>query len=217
MGGTSQQQQTPSKWIQSLWSSLFRQHQPAETTTTPRPLECDANDPLPLVVEEITPQWLSHIFNTQIDDIQIHETLHGSGTKVLLSITLSHPSHPNLPTRLCVKGGFNPQLLELLPSLFAVYRLEAQFYRHIAPKIPGLRLIPSYWEGVDHPSGKGQGIVILKDVKAAGYQFGDPLKTWDVERVRAALAQLARLHAATWGAKQADLPWVPRDFGMRDV
>lgn len=182
----------------------------------PRPLESSASNPLPLAVEDVTPAWLSRVLGVKVETLKLQDVIHGSGSKVLVEVT--YAKSKNLPpTRLCVKGGFNPKLLEMLPTLFAVYRLEAQFYHHIAPQIPGLRIIPSYWCGVDHPSGKGQGIVVLKDVKAEGYVFGDPLHTWSVNRVRAALSQLAKLHASTWGAKQADFPWVPREFGMRDV
>lgn len=221
-------------WVRSFLETVFGAvgQQDLDIATT----HLESTDPLPLAVDEITPAWLSKVLRTQVDSLKVQDVLHGSGSKVLIEVsycsstsssssssppTSLAPStrtlrrHP--PTRLCIKGGFNPDLLALLPTLFAVYRLEAQFYHHIAPQIPGLRLIPSYWCGVDHPSGKGQGLVILQDVRAAGYTFGSPLETWPVDRVRGALVQLARLHAATWGAKQADFPWVPRAFGMRDV
>lgn len=199
-----------SRWFANVWAPLFR-----KPSIAPRHLEC--GEPLPLVVEEIVPAWLSRVLDVKVEKLKLQEVIHGSGSKVLVEVTYATSTGSHPPTRLCIKGGFNPQLLEMLPALFAVYRLEAEFYNHIAPRIPGLRLIPSYWCGVDRPSGKGQGIVILRDVRAAGYTFGDPLETWPVDRVRAALSQLARLHAATWGAKQAEFPWVPRHFGMRDV
>lgn len=199
-----------SQWLESIWEAVFYRN-PSKT----RPLEC--TEPLPLAIEDITPAWLSRLLDVKVETLKLRDVIHGSGSKVLVEVAYARSSKNAPPTRLCIKGGFNPQLLEMLPALFAVYRLEAQFYHHIRPQIPGLRLIPSYWCGVDHPRGNGQGIVVLQDVKAAGYAFGDPLQTWPVERVRAALAQLAKLHAATWGAKQADFPWVPRAFGMRDV
>ncbi|KAK2601165.1 hypothetical protein N8I77_010635 [Diaporthe amygdali] len=188
-------------------------------TTKRRSLECD--EPLPTLAEEITPGWLSKVLGVRIDGLKIHEIIHGSGTNVLIEVAYSknHASSKKLPpTRLCVKGGFNPQLLEMLPSLFAVYRLEAQFYHHIAPLVSGLRLIPTHWCGTDPPTrARGQGIVVMEDAKAAGYTFGDPLHTWPVSRVRAGLVQLAKLHARTWGARERDFPGVPREFGLRDV
>lgn len=198
-------------WLEKLWTTVSR-----KTAIPPRSLESSASDPLPIVIEGINPAWLSKILEVKVETLRVEEVIHGSASKVRIEVNYTK-SRRLPPTRLCVKGGFNPQLLEMLPMLFGVYRLEAQFYHHIAPQITGLYLLPSYWCGVDHPSGKGQGIVVLKDVKAEGYTFGDPLQTWPVERVRAALSQLATLHASTWGAKQADLPWVPREFGMRDV
>lgn len=199
-----------SRWLENIWETVFHQN-----SSRTRSLEC--TEPLPLAVEDITPAWLSKTLGVTVETLKLQDVIHGSGSKVLVEVTYARSSKNFPPARLCIKGGFNPQLLEMLPTLFAVYRLEAQFYHHIAPQIPGLRLIPCYWCGIDHPSGKGQGIVVLQDVKAAGYVFGDPLQTWSVARVRAALSQLAKLHAGTWGAKQADFPWVPRAFGMRDV
>lgn len=199
------------RWIADVWAALFR-----ESVNRPGPLECDYQ--LPLVVEDITREWLSRALNVKVESLELQEVIHGSGSKVLVEVTYTKSSKHGLPTRLCIKGGFNPQILELLPTLFAVYRLEANFYHHIAPQISALRLIPSFWCGVDRPSAKGQGIVVLQDVKAAGWTFGDPRQTWPVARVRAALSQLARLHAATWGARQADLlPWVPRASALRAV
>lgn len=177
----------------------------------------ESTDPLPLVIKDITPAWLSKVLKTKVRSVDFQPAIHGTGSKILIEVAYATPATNHPPTHLCIKGGFNLKLLEMLPELFSVYRLEAQFYHHISPYIPELRLVPSYWCGVDHPSGKGQGIVILQDIKAAGYTFGDPLQTWPPQRVRAALSQLARLHAATWGARQADFPWVPREFGMRDV
>lgn len=183
----------------------------------PKRQSLESADALPVAVDDITPGWLSKILGVRINDLKIHEIIHGSGTNVLVDVTYSKSSRRTPPTRLCVKGGFNPQLLEVLPSLFAVYRLEAQFYHHIAPLIPGLRLVPTHWCGTDPPHARGQGIVVMSDVKAAGYTFGDPLRAWPVPRVQAGLVQLAKLHARTWGAREADFPGVPRDFGMRDV
>ncbi|KAG8166415.1 hypothetical protein KVR01_002104 [Diaporthe batatas] len=186
----------------------------------PQRQSLESAEALPLTVDDITPRWLSGILGFKVNDLKIHEIIHGAGTIILVEVAYSEnqgSSKELPPTRLCVKGGFNPQLLEVLPSLFAVYRLEAQFYHHIAPLIPGLRLIPAHWCGTDPPDARGQGLVVMSDIKAAGYAFGDPLRTWPVARVKAGLVQLAKLHARTWGAREAEFPGVPRDFGMRDV
>lgn len=200
-----------SGWVESVWAALFPQKQ----AIAHRPLESD--DPLPLVIEDITPAWLSKVLNVTVEALQVQEVIHGSGSKVLIEVTYapssSSPSGerrpPLPPTHLCIKGGFNPELLAALPDLFAVYRLEAEFYHRLAPRIPQLRLLPSYWCGVDRRGdghqgqgqGQGQGLVILADAgpRGLGYTFGDPRRAWPVARVRDGLAQLACLHAATWG------------------
>ncbi|RKL52131.1 hypothetical protein BFJ70_g844 [Fusarium oxysporum] len=35
-------------------------------------------------------------------------------------------------SNVCVKGGFNPDNRESLPFLYAIYRLEAEFYYYLA-------------------------------------------------------------------------------------
>lgn len=63
----------------------------------------------------------------------------------------------------------------------------------------------------------GQGIVVLDDLKAKGFRFGNPLEAWPVERVRAGVAELATLHAKTWGAKPEDFPWLKEGLSLREV
>ncbi|KAF6515959.1 hypothetical protein HZS61_004700 [Fusarium oxysporum f. sp. conglutinans] len=38
-------------------------------------------------------------------------------------------------SNVCVKGGFNPDNRESLPFLYAIYRLEAEFYYYLAPRL----------------------------------------------------------------------------------
>ncbi|KAK2667156.1 CHK kinase-like [Fusarium oxysporum f. sp. vasinfectum] len=162
-----------------------------------------SDDPLPLTVNEISPDWFSKILGKKVEQVTIVDSLHGTASKILVLLSYENPADE--PTTLCVKGGFNPAILALHPSLFHVYWLEAVFYHHLGP-IVNLRLPPSHYCGTHAES--GQGIVVLSDLKADGYTF--------VSRVRGGVEQLAILHAKTWGHKAEDFQ-LSAAFSLRDV
>lgn len=171
-----------------------------------------SSDPLPLTVEELTAPWFTKILGKPVKDAAVVETIHGTASKILIKLTFEDST--NAPIRVCVKGGFNPALLTSLPFMFAVYRLEAEFYYHLAPKIK-IPLPPTIYAGTDTIN--GQGIVVLGDLKAQGYTFGNPLEPWPVDRVKASVEQLAALHAGTWGKKAEDIPWASETVSLRDA
>ncbi|KAM5353972.1 hypothetical protein ACJ41O_000622 [Fusarium nematophilum] len=162
-----------------------------------------SRDPLPLTVEELTAPWFTKILGKPVKDATIVETIHGTASKILIELTFEGPA-ADAPARVCAKGGFNPAVRASLPFLYAIYRLEAEFYYYLGPtvKIP---LPPTLYCGTDTVN--GQGIVVLADLKARGYTFGNPLEAWPVDRVRAGVQQLAVLHASTWGSKSEDFLW----------
>ncbi|KAL2166186.1 hypothetical protein VTG60DRAFT_3146 [Thermothelomyces hinnuleus] len=175
----------------------------------------DSADPLPVVVEQVTPAWFTKILGRPVATAELVEPIHGTASKLLYKLTYEDSQDAaSLPTHVCVKGGFNPDLVKLHPSLNAVYRREAEFFYHIAPTV-SMRLPPVWYAGSDTVT--GQGIVVLDDLKAKGYKFGDPLEAWPVERVRAGVEELAKLHAKTWGAKPADFPWLKEGLSLREV
>lgn len=99
-------------------------------------------DPLPVVVEEVTAPWFSKILGRPVKAANLVEPIHGTASKLLYELTYEDSNDAaSLPTHVCVKGGFNPALVKLHPSLNAVYRREAEFFYHIAPTV-SMRLPP---------------------------------------------------------------------------
>ncbi|KAK4446097.1 hypothetical protein QBC34DRAFT_411944 [Podospora aff. communis PSN243] len=175
----------------------------------------DSSDALPVIVEEVTPAWFTKIFGRPVKNAELVEAIHGTASKLLYELTYEDEKDAtSLPTRVCVKGGFNPALTKLHPALNAVYRREAEFFYHIAPSVP-MRLPAAWYCGSDTVT--GQGIVVLEDLKAKGCTFGEPVEAWPVERVRAGVEELAILHAKTWGAKEEDYPWLKEGLSLREV
>ncbi|RMJ06676.1 hypothetical protein CDV36_013724 [Fusarium kuroshium] len=171
-----------------------------------------SSDPLPLTTQELTPAWFTKVLGRPVKDASIIETIHGTASKILVKLTYEDPA--DSPTAVCVKGGFNPAILALQPSLCQMYQLEAEFYHYIGPTVQ-MRLPDAHYCAIDEV--RGQGIVVLADLKTTGYAFGNPLEAWTVDRVRAGVEQLAILHAKTWGGEPRDFPWLNREFSIRDI
>ncbi|KAL2755067.1 hypothetical protein ACRALDRAFT_1082627 [Sodiomyces alcalophilus JCM 7366] len=172
----------------------------------PKPLRSSLNsdDALPLVPEDITHDWLSKALGVSVEEIKQATVVHGTSTKIFLDITYADGEQTEIPTRLCVKGGFNPAIREAFPEMWGTYRRETEFYHHIAPQTD--MLLPRTWYcGTDAVN--GQGLFIMSDV-ASEAAFGNPLEPWTPDRVAGALRQLASLHGKTWNRKEAEYPWL---------
>jgi hypothetical protein len=176
---------------------------------------------LPATVEAVTALWSSTILHANIIDAKILSVRHGSSTTLLVEVTFGPASKSEgLTGRIFIKGGFNPQLIALMPSLLDTYRREAEFYGYLYPKLSsaGMILPQPYYTAVDPVS--GQGIVALEDLTSKKCKFGTPLETWPIDRVLQGVDQLAILHAKTWGCQdQPAYSWLEANSnsGLRGI
>ncbi|KAF2970414.1 hypothetical protein GQX73_g3155 [Xylaria multiplex] len=167
------------------------------------PLQFIPKSTLPCVANEITPQWLSSVLGVKVKSIKRTGELPGTATKLYIIA-----KHEKGERRLCLKGGFNPAFIEQMPWIVMIYQREVEFFNRIAPTLKGMDLPKSWWAG--HTT--NQGIVVMEDLAARGCQFGNPVETWPVYRVRQGVEQLAALHAKTWGVCPEDYPWLTSDY-----
>ncbi|CAJ2500762.1 Uu.00g036150.m01.CDS01 [Anthostomella pinea] len=163
-----------------------------------------AQTQLPATPKEVTATWLSSVLGTSIRSIELTKIQHGTASKLFYTVTYDDDSHAaeQRPTQLCLKGGFDPALVQKMPWVTSIYQREVEFFKQIAPTLDHMSLPRGWWAGSDSK----QGIVVLDDLGVQGCTFGDPRAVWPVSRVLAGVEQLAALHAATWGAPQADYP-----------
>lgn len=158
--------------------------------------------PLPMVPEEITAEWLGKVLQQKVKSIDItNSILDATASKIFVTITCEdeNDSTPK-PTYVCLKGGFNPAMLNLegySDILKLMYSREVKFFNLVAPKLGNISLPKLWWAGEN--SVQGQAIVIMEDLSKE-HTFGDPVDDWSVDRVRSGLEQLAGLHAGTWGS-----------------
>ncbi|RBR25037.1 uncharacterized protein FIESC28_02161 [Fusarium coffeatum] len=170
----------------------------------------ESSDPLPIKTNDLTASWFTKIFERQVKEADVIETIHGTASKALVRLTFADDT----TKRVYVKGGLNPAVKSTLHFMLAVYRLEAEFYYYLAPKLT-MSLPSAIYAGTD--TVRGQGIVVFEDLTAQGLTFGNPLETWPVSRVEAGVKQLAALHAGTWGNKGEDLPSLSKALFMEDA
>lgn len=165
----------------------------------------NSNEPLPVEPSQVTNEWCSQALGRTIRHVSIVKEIHGTASKIVVELTDNDGDVSSYPKRMCLKGGFNPQLLAIHPVLYLTYRREAEFYYHIAPTVD-MQLPQAYFAGSDVVT--GQGLVAMDDLTVRGCTFGNPMESWPVERVRAGVHELAALHAKTWAAPKEDFPWL---------
>jgi len=154
---------------------------------------------LPTLPEQVTAEWLSSVLNQPIKSIETtNQVLVATTSKLFITCKYDDDdnSSKDRPSRIVVKGGFNPPLqAPLMPMLRGMYNGEVNFYSVIATLLPANVKTPKTWWAAAEPD---QGIIIMDDLAASGHTFGDAEFTWPPARVRQTVEQLAGLHVATW-------------------
>ncbi|KAI0161419.1 kinase-like domain-containing protein [Xylariaceae sp. FL1272] len=158
---------------------------------------------LPSVPEDITAEWLSSVLELKVTSVEKTKELPGTATKIYVTAQTDDGAK-----KLCIKGGFNPAFIKQMPWIVMIYQREVEFFNRIAPSLNHMALPKSWW--ADHTP--TQGIVVMDDLSAHDCEFGNPVGTWSVDRVKAGIEQLAALHAKTWGVRPADYPWLTSDY-----
>lgn len=162
---------------------------------------------LPLSPEEVTSEWLSSALGHKVKSFTFTDKiLFATASKLFVTVTYDDEaaaSAAGKPTHICLKGGFNQAVVaQYADIMIRIYTREVGFFSHVIPKLSHVDTAKCWWSGAN----KEQGIVILDDLNKQGARFGEPTETWTVDQAKAAVEQLAGLHAATWGDKSAKLP-----------
>ncbi|KAB5542595.1 kinase-like domain-containing protein [Coniochaeta sp. 2T2.1] len=94
----------------------------------------DSAERLPVFPEEVTASWLTKVLGSPVKTVTLKDALLDTASKLLYEVMYEDGGETtSLPTRIGIKGGFNPTLLNIDPTINAVYRREAEFYYYIAP------------------------------------------------------------------------------------
>jgi Phosphotransferase enzyme family len=170
---------------------------------------------MPTKLEEVLDaDWLSGSLDDISDEDRIVrvEAVDSSKTlaeKVRFRVTVEDVDGQQRIQSYCVKGHLDGSPGNTLRS-------EALFYSELAPLVD-VRTPRSHYAAVDDAA--GQAMIIMDDVIDTGGRFLSAHSPYSLDTTRDSLAQLARLHASTWGgARTAGLDWLsPRVGSMADL
>ncbi|CUU56693.1 Phosphotransferase enzyme family protein [Parafrankia irregularis] len=158
--------------------------------------------PVPGTLDEmLSPDWLTGALGARFPGIAVTAVTPGSvisriATNARFRIECADGVPAGLSPDLCGKGYFT----EAGHAFRHAGIPEACFYRDVAAR-SGVRTLRSVYADVDPR--ERQGVVITEDVIVEGAEFLDARSDYTPDQAAESLAQLATLHASTWGA--ADL------------
>jgi aminoglycoside phosphotransferase (APT) family kinase protein len=173
------------------------------------------NISMPTRLEEILDaEWLSGALEdiTDEDRIIAVEMVDSSQTlaqKVRFRVTAENADGRRRVRSYCIKAH-----LEGSPGTTLLS--EAHFYRELGPLLD-LRTPHAYYTAIDDVV--GQAMIIMDDIVDIGGRFLSAQNPYSVDTTRDSLAQLARLHASTWGgARTGGMEWLsPRIRPMAEI
>jgi len=152
---------------------------------------------VPESLAEVTPAWLSEALSfgraaVRVTSVTVDRLLEGTATKALMRLTYDPATATDLPTRVCLKGGYSQESSRIIAT--GAYASEARFYREVRPLLC-VRVPACYFAAVDESS--LQGISILEDL--SGGRFGYAPNPLSVDEVAQACwrpaTSLAARHA----------------------
>jgi hypothetical protein len=153
---------------------------------------------LPLSYEGVTPDLLTRLLQgaapgVVVESLAISNVTEGTGSRARLTLDYNSAGfNTGLPRTMWLKSWFNELRSRHLTAGSIIG--EIVYYR-FAERLP-VRNVGAYYSGID---ASGQGLVLMGDMHALKGQFLDADTPLDLQQVRDALDQLARLHGAYWG------------------
>ena len=151
---------------------------------------------LPMRIEEITAEWLTHALSrdypgTVVTEVHIGTVIAGTATKVRLLLSYNEAGHQHrLPPTMWIKGGFIRHDYTYDKSFVQ----EAKFFGTWGQKLD-INIPKAFWS--DWEDGV-QGLVLLEDLAARNATFGRATSPITVGQQAQTLEMLARMHAKWW-------------------
>lgn len=157
--------------------------------------------PLPITVEEITPEWLTAALRTRapgvtVRGVEVVDSIFTTCSKFRLKLDRDDQAkRAGIPEFVILKGGFEEQ-----GRLWCqMHEREVRGYRDVYPVV---KLPSPICYFADYDAERRQGIVIMEDLKQRGVTFCNALRPQTFEQAARRLTHLARFHARTWNSPE---------------
>ena len=162
-------------------------------------------DPAPArLTDVVSADWLTSALDgldegARVVEARVVDDYTTVASKVRFDAVIEGRDGSQVTRHYCVKGGFAEGRILNLSA-------EGRFYREVGP-ILGVRMPKCVYAGVDESTGRS--LFIMDDLVAEGATFLNSQYPYSVDLTTATLAQLARLHARTWGEDRlTKLDWL---------
>lgn len=169
----------------------------------------NASEKLPALPSDLTPEWLGVRLGHKIKSAENTRSIWGTASKLFYTITYEDESKDERPTQVCIKGVFDPKMIESQPWTVSLAQREAEFFTKVAPTVNNMIFPKGWWGGTSDK----QGIAIMNDLTSEGCSFAAEVASYPAEKVMNGVEQLAGLHAQYWGQSQEDHPCKEAPFG----
>ncbi|KAJ4149724.1 hypothetical protein NW754_001158 [Fusarium falciforme] len=166
------------------------------------------NEQLPALPSDLTAEWFGAKLGHEVKSVENTRNIWGTASKLFYTITYKHESSEERPTHVCVKGVFDPKMIEAQPWTVSLAQREADFFTKVAPSVHHMLFPKGWWSGTSEK----QGIAIMNDLASEGCTFPPEVAAYSVEQVKNGVEQLAGLHAQYWGQSQDDHPWIWNNY-----
>jgi hypothetical protein len=156
--------------------------------------------------EALSPAWLTAALAPRFPGTRVTAVTRGPvisrvSTNARFTIECADGAPAGLSRHLCVKGYFT----DYGRSSRQAGEPEAYFYRDLAAST-GIRTLRCVYADVDDET--HHGVIITEDVVAEGATFLDARSQYGPAQLEESLAELATLHAATWGDDRTTASWL---------
>ncbi|KAK3385463.1 kinase-like domain-containing protein [Podospora didyma] len=168
---------------------------------------------LPAVPADLTPDWLGSKLGHKIKSLENTRSIWGTGSKLFYTITYDDddddkPTTEERPTHVCIKGVFDPNMIEAVPWTVSLAQREADFFSKIAPGLKNMIFPKGLWSATSDK----QGLAVMEDLTKTGCTFAPEVAAYPYTTVMNGVEQLASLHADYWGQSQEDHPWIWNNY-----
>ena len=151
----------------------------------------DTSEQLPTLPSDITPEWLGEKLGHKIKSIKNTSNIWGTASKLFYTIAYQEDSSDERPRHICIKGVFDPEMIEAQPWTVSLAQRESHFFAKVAPNVKNMIFPKGWWSGMSDK----QGIAIMNDLTTEGCAFPAETASYPVEKVMNGVEQLAGLYA----------------------